>query len=165
MNTTPHNPTQDPETRRLGDGEKHNGHAHPPGCALLDIPTPEENASALEEFFAEQRKLATEGRSAVAAAKPALLRLCDVLRGRSGQPFKLRSLLYSLYNGQPASLIEIVALDWEIRKDLCAVLLAFGFEDPRDEANSFFYEELKTAITSAGQWKWFLEAHEEEDEK
>lgn len=144
-------------------GTKINGHARTGGGPVIHFPTAEENEAALAEFFGAQRKLNDEGRAAVDVARPALVRLCEVLRGRSGQPYKLRALLWSLYNGQPASLIEIVCLDWQIRKDLCAVLLAFSFEDQRDESNSFYYDELKAAITKAGQWDWFTEADAESE--
>ena len=38
------------------------------------------------------------------------------MRRRTDQSHKLRTLLYSLYNGEAASLIEIVTLDWPLRK-------------------------------------------------
>lgn len=141
-----------------------------PTGLILDQPSDEERNAVLDEFFAEQRKINTEGRAAVEAAVPAMARLAEVLQGRSGQPYKLRALLWSLYNGQPTGLIEIVGLDREIRKDLCAVLLAFGFEETRfvdgvpQPGASFFYDEMKAAIEKAGQWAWFIEEHKEEEE-
>ena len=78
--------------------------------------------------------------------------LAIVLQGRSGQPYELRGLLYSLYNGQPSSLLEIVVFDWPIRKDLICVLSAFGHDE-------FFYDEMKAALVKAGVWEWFIEAH------
>jgi len=78
---------------------------------------------------------------------------------KTGQGYKLRALLYSLWNGKPASLFEIVALDFEIRQDLCAVALAFGFEDWRG-TDSFFYEQIRLAVSKAGLWHWFLEEAE-----
>lgn len=133
-------------------------------------PTEEENKAALDEFFADQRKMNAEKREAVKAAIPALERLCEVLKDRSGQPYKLRAILFSIWNGKPASLVEIVCLDWDIRKDLCAVLLAYGYDAPpqfegqpsEKSAPDFFYDEIRTAITKAGQWNWFLEAGQEE---
>jgi len=105
----------------------------------IHFPTPEE-----EEVLGKERN------EADAKALPAMERLAEVLQGRSGQPYKLRSILWSLYNGKPASLVEVVCLDWAIRKDLVAVILAFG-------SYSFFYQELKAAVTKAGQWNWFEE--------
>lgn len=142
----------------------------PTGKLILDTPTDEERQSALADFFAEQRKINEAGRKAVAAAVPAMQRLAEVMQGRSGQPYKVRTLLYSLYNGQPASLIEMVNLDRSIREDLCAVMLAFGFEETRfvggvpEPGVTFFYEEMMAAIEQAGQRKWFLEAHNDEEE-
>ena len=164
MTASPAKQTPAPEALPLPHPDtKINGHAQPTRGPIIHLPTKEENEAALEEFFGAQRKMRDEGRAAVALARPALERLCEVLRGRSGQPYKLRALLWSLYNGQPASLVEIVCLDWQIRQDLCAVLLAFGFEDRYDETNDFFYDALKAAITKAGQWAWFEEAFEESE--
>lgn len=79
------------------------------------------------------------------------------MSNQTGQGFKLRALLYSLYNGQPASLLDVVCLDWAIRKDLGAVVLAFGFDDPHGSTH-FFYGALKSAVQAAGLWSWFVEA-------
>jgi hypothetical protein len=61
-----------------------------------------------------------------------------------------------------ASLIELVTLDWKIRQQLCAVLLAFGFEDIADPKVAFFYDAMKMEIAGAGLWTWFTEADESE---
>lgn len=139
-----------------------NGHTLPARGPVIHLPTKEEREAALAKFFAGQNKLAAETSAAAEIARPAMARLAEVLRGRSGQPYKLRALLWSLYNGKPCALIEAVCLDWEIRKDFGAVLLAFGFEDPRDETNAFFYAAMKAAITQVGQWDWFVEESESE---
>jgi hypothetical protein len=120
-------------------------------------------ANGLDEFFAGLRKVREAGRKAVESAEPAMERLARVLCDRSGQPYKLRALLYSLYNGQPTSLLEVVGLDRAIRADLCAVILAFGYEEPAP-GKSFFYKEMKAAIDKVGQWEWFIEAHKGEEE-
>ena len=134
---------------------------------LINPPTEEENKAVLDEFFEEDRKRRNEGREAVTTALPALDRLCEVMRGRSGQPYKVRALLYSLWNGQPASLVEVVGLDWEIKKDLCAVILAFGCESGpfcKGEPFSFFYDAVAAAVKKAGQFEWFLEEFKEKEE-
>lgn len=114
-----------------------------------------EQEDTLADFFAEERRKNQERREAVAAARPALERLCQVMQERSGQPYKVRALLYSLWNGEATGLIDVLGLDWQIRKDICAVTLAFGFEEP---GNEFFYKAIREAITKAGQWDWFIEA-------
>lgn len=127
----------------------------------------EEKKSVFAGFIAEQRGIKRERRAAVALAAPALERLCQVLCERSGQPKHLRGLMFSLYNGQPVSLLEVLTLDWEIKKDFCALVLAFGYENGPAaicDTPDFFYAAMKEAITKAGQWDWFLEAYEEEGE-
>ena len=117
---------------------------------FIHFPTPEEDAAALQEFLAEQKLIRNERREAVANAIPAMERLAEVLKERSGQPYKIRALLHSMWNGKPAPLIELVCLDWALRKDLVAVMLAFGDDN-------FFYKEIEAAVRKAGQWRWFLE--------
>lgn len=119
----------------------------------LHIPTEEENQAALREFFAERKQVNEERRQAVLAAEPALKRLCEVMCDRSGQCYKVRSILYSLWNGQPTQISETLNLDWQIKKDICAVILAFGFED---KDTKFFYNALEQAVRATGQWDWFL---------
>ncbi|MGA3170324.1 MAG: hypothetical protein ABSE62_04865 [Chthoniobacteraceae bacterium] len=132
-------------------------------ACIINPPTEEENKAALDEFIAEDRKQRNEARESATAAMPAVDRLCEVMRGRSGQPYKVRALLYSLWNGQPVSLVEVVGLDWKIKKDLCAVILAFGYESGPfcKEEFSFFYDAVTAAVKRAGQFEWFLEEHKE----
>ncbi len=124
----------------------------------IHIPTEEENRANLSDVLRRQRRVNAQRRDASLIALQALDRLAVVMQGRSGQPYKLRSILYSLWNGKPTSLVEIVGLDWEIRQDLVSVLLAFGFEDRQVK---FFYDAVKAAVTKAGQWDWFIEEHED----
>jgi hypothetical protein len=116
----------------------------------IHFPTPEEREATQARLIEELATLRREQAEADAEALPALARLAEVLRERSGQPYKLRSLLWSLWNGKPTSLLEVVNLDRSIRKDLCAVLLAYG-------SDAVFYDALKAAVTRAGQWDWFVE--------
>jgi len=126
----------------------------------LDEPTAEEREAALQSFGAAIRQTTTERRAAAELAVPALGRLCEVMAAQTGQSYKVRDLLYSLWNGQPAELLEIVALDWAIRRDLCAVLLAFGHEDREVQ---FFYDAVKSALVDAGLFAWFLAARREKE--
>lgn len=100
------------------------------------------------------RLVAWHRQHAAMLAIPAMDRLCEVLKERSGQPYKLRALLWSLWNGKPASLVEIVGLDWAIRQDLLCVLAGWGWEDSKPK---FFYNAIEQAVRKAGQWDWFCE--------
>lgn len=79
--------------------------------------------------------------------------LVDCCRHKTGQSYKLRGLLYSLWNGQPYSLLEIVNLDFSLRWALLNVLANFG-------APKFFYAEIKTAFVAAGLFEWFIEQYQ-----
>lgn len=79
----------------------------------------------------------------------ALERLLPVLAGRSGQSYTVRGILFSLWNGEPYSWLEVVSLDTVIRKDLAVLVTSWG-------ADGFFYHEMKTAVSAAGQWGWFI---------
>ena len=120
-----------------------------------DEPTAEERDAVLKDFAGKLNTARDERRAAVAAAEPALQRLCGVMRQMTDQSGHVRGLLYSMFNGQPYSLLEIVAVDWAVQKDICAVLLAFGYED---RETKFFYDSIKTAVVSAGLWDWFIAA-------
>jgi hypothetical protein len=84
--------------------------------------------AALKEFFFAVRIAAIESDAAVTAEKPALARLAAAVSG-------------------------LLALDWSLRKDLCAVLLAFGHGE-------FGYDYMKSAFEQAGDRdaRWFLGA-------
>jgi hypothetical protein len=121
----------------------------------IHFPTEEENSAALKEFF-ERLKYTTEAHfKAAIEGAPALARLCDVMSHKTDQSYHVRALLYSLWNGKPASLVKIVNLDWQIRTDICAVIMGFGFECKN--GFGFFYTAIQTAVESAGLWDWFLE--------
>ena len=83
-----------------------------------------ERESALKDFFAAVRDAATEADAAVDAAKPALARLAVAVAGHdNGQALRVRAILISLYTGGSAlaDVSDLMALDWPLRKDLCAV--------------------------------------------
>src|SRR4051812_24092068 len=86
----------------------------------IHFPTEEEKKAVIDEFIASQRVMRKERRAAVDVAALALPRLCEVMHVRTGQSYKVRALLYSLWNGKPASASELMNLDWDIRKDVCA---------------------------------------------
>jgi hypothetical protein len=80
--------------------------------------------------------------------------LADCCANKTGQGYKLRALLYSLWNGKPASLLEIVTLDRNLRLCLLTVMEHFG--EP-----TFFYEEIKSAFNKRGLFLWFCDEGEE----
>ena len=110
--------------------------------------------NAAKELAASLTAIRHEKDHALPSALVALQRLADVCRHKTGQSYKVRALLYSLWNGKPANLLEIVSLDWTIRKDLLAVMLAFGHDD-------FFYDEIKGAFVNRGLFDWFIEEGEQ----
>lgn len=121
---------------------------------VIRTSTPEEDAAAWREFFERQKRVDAERVKAAVVAVPALKRLCKVMCDRSGQPHKIRALIYSLWNGKPVELNEVLSLDWELRQDVCAVILAFGFES---KGVKFFYRTIEEEVRAVGQWDWFLE--------
>ena len=119
------------------------------------------NDPKANELFAAMRRNRDEQLEHVKEATAALDRLVAVMRTRCGQAYKLRALLYSLYNGKAASLLDVVCLDWALRKDLATVILAFGYEDRRNGV-SFYYDALQARVKHAGQWDWFIALEEDE---
>lgn len=83
--------------------------------------------------------------------------LIAACRHKTGQSYKLRGLLYSLWNGQPYSLLEIITLDQSLRHALLVVIANFG-------APKFFYAEIKSAFVAAGLFDWFCEQYEPQPE-
>jgi hypothetical protein len=108
----------------------------------------------VKEALERERKIFEQRRQAALLAVLAMERLAKVMQGRSGQPYKVRNIIYSIWNGKPCDLYLILNLDWEIRQDLMLVLLGFGWEDDKAQ---FFYRAVEDAIRKAGQWDWFLE--------
>lgn len=117
----------------------------------------EDKKAALKAFFSAAKDVDKEQLAAIAAAKPALERLCRSMRQRTDQSSRVRDLLYSAWNGQATPLIEVCALEWALKKDVCAVLLAFGCET---EADAFYYDALIAPVKAAGLFEWFCAAAE-----
>jgi hypothetical protein len=107
-----------------------------------------------KKFLASMKLVSEERTLAVRAARPALARLVAACAHHSGQSVKLRALLFSLWNGKPADLSDVMTLDWSLRQDLCAVILAFGFGSGPQE---FFYQAIETEFRQAGLFDWFIE--------
>ena len=112
-------------------------------------PTPTADPD-VKAYFAKLRALRAERAALVLPAVEALDRLVVCCAGGTGQSYKLRTLLFSLWNGKPADLLESVSLDWELKKDFCAVVLAFGHDE-------FFYDAMEFAFEQRGLLSWFKE--------
>lgn len=117
---------------------------------------------ALAEFGRQMRETRASQREAIALAVPALERLVKVCAARTGQSYTLRGLLYSLWNGQPVGLVDVVTLDFSLKRDFAAVLLGFGCE-PGGVA-AFYYDAVSGAFKAAGLFEWFIEASTAPDE-
>ena len=103
----------------------------------------------LRDHFRSLRQAKAEQELAIEAAEEAIKRLVMVCANKTGQSFHLRALLFSLWNGKKAELLNVVNLDWALRKDLCAVILAFGCEP-------FFYDAVRDAFDRKGLLEWFI---------
>lgn len=121
---------------------------------FINFPTVAEEQEALAAFYRRQSAVRAEKRAEALRAGPALVRLVEAMRHQTGQGFKIRALLFSLWNGKPARLSDVLVLDWELRKDFASVLLAFGYEDAELKC---FYSNMEEAVRTAGLWMWFLE--------
>lgn len=115
-----------------------------------------DNKAALDEFFAAVRAAARESEAAVASAKPALARIAQAIAGHdNSQALRVRQILLSLYSGGSvlADVSDLLTLDWSLRRDLCAVMLAFNHGE-------FSYETVAAAFEQAGDrhCRWFLGA-------
>jgi hypothetical protein len=126
----------------------------------LDDVTDSKADALIDDALRTQRERQLQRRDAAIIAVPALYRLVDVMRHKTGQGYKLRAFLYSMFNGKPASLLEALGLDWPIRQDLALVWLGFGYEDP-GRGHAFFYDALKDAVSSVHLWAWFIEEGKE----
>jgi len=102
----------------------------------------------LKQFLAKVKAMQRERDALVQPAAEALARLVVVCANRTGQSQHLRALLFSLWNGKPARLNETLGLDWELKRDFCAVLLAFGHDE-------FFYKAVQAAFEARGLFAWF----------
>ena len=82
-----------------------------------------------------------------------LAELVEVCADKTGQSYKLRGFLYSMWNGKPYSLMEIISLDHQLKLRLLLILAAFG-------KPGFFYDEIKAAFVERGLFDWFCEEGE-----
>jgi len=119
----------------------------------IELETLEENEQDLNDLFAAMRRQKEKMRAALPAAYAGITALVSACACGTGQSYHLRALLYSLWNGKPARLVEIVSLDRPLREALLAVMDVFGSE-------AFFYDEISGAFKAAGLFDWFREEGE-----
>ena len=111
-----------------------------------------DNESPIAQYVQHVRATRELAHGLIKEAKPALLRLIHVMRNTTNQSYHVRALLFSLWNGKPTSLIEVVNLDNAVRQNVVAVILAFGLSDGREE---FFYDAISLPLKQAGIFEWF----------
>ncbi|HEY4414519.1 MAG TPA: hypothetical protein VGO57_02415 [Verrucomicrobiae bacterium] len=116
----------------------------------INFPTEQESDAMKAEFFKRMKKVRLEREAALHPAETGLTELVKACKSDCGQAYKIRALLFSLWNGKATSLLEVVDLDWELRKHFAAVVLAFGHND-------FFYDAIRSAFKNENRWDWFLE--------
>ena len=115
--------------------------------------------TATQEMFQKlAANRATMRDLAIQARREALPFLVQTMAHQTGQSYKLRALLYSLWNGQPADLSDVLGLDWNLRVALLVVIAAFGFEEKGGTGETFFYEAISTELQQHGLTTWFCEA-------
>ena len=112
--------------------------------------TPAERLDALRQFGAKLKLQRMADAVRAEQAQGSLKLLIQAMGYKTGQSYYLRSLLYSLWNGKAAKLINVLNLDRELRDALLNVISGFG-------AEHFFYNEISNALVSAGLFDWFCE--------
>ena len=127
-------------------------------CTTLQTENPtKRNAKdqrALKQFFQHAKQCMDEQPAAAQAGLAALPRLVKACCHKGDTSYRLRGLLYSLFNGHPANLNDIQCLDWSLRKDLAAVILGMG-------SPGFSDDMILTAFETHNLGAWFLQAKPE----
>lgn len=136
------------------------GNAAPSFEALTEAPA--QNLAELSQFFRDVNRMEAEARGAAAEARTAMERLAKMCSSHSntGGTIAVRDILYSAFSGGAtrADLGGLGALDWDVRKDVLAVLLAVnqpGFSD-----SDILQGMVRVGGASLGDW--FCERYEHE---
>lgn len=129
-----------------------------PAPPLAESRADSKRSNTVEELLAAQKRLQEQRAHAATDAALRLPMLVDACACKTGQSYIIRALLFSLWNGKPVDLSDTLRLDWELKKSLCVVIVAFGFE--RDE-NKFFYDAITEAFKARGLFDWFREEGDE----
>lgn len=124
---------------------------------MIHFPTEAEARQQLADAFTRLRGIRALHVQNAERAHHALPILCDAMRHRTGQGYKLRRLLFSLWSGTPgADLSDVLALDYELRSALACVLMGWGCASTPTQPE-FFYAALEAELTKAGLFDWFRE--------
>lgn len=127
--------------------------------------TQERRDELMAKSMRQMREARAEHRAAAIAGHEAIKRLVIACGHKSGQSRTVRAALYSLWNGGARSLREsVTGIDWSIKKDLCAVMLGFGF-DGNEAVPSLWDDAIRKPFEAAGLWGWFLEEAELNEEE
>lgn len=129
--------------------------------AMTEAPA-QNTAELSRSFWRDINRMDAEARGAASQARTAMERLAKMCSSHSntGGTIAVRDILYSAFSGGAtrADLGGLGALDWDVRKDVLAVLLAVnqpGFSDS---------EILQAMIRIGGQstGDWFCERYDHE---
>lgn len=142
--------TIDTTRRDSGVADTHDGIATTGGCAEGN------GESDVADFMKAVRTIHLEKRTAAKMARESLKKLIEACAQKTGQSYNLRALLYSLWNGKATPVINLLDLDYPLRRAFLEVCLGFGFDGDAQES-SFFYSEVKAAFYERGLFNWFVE--------
>lgn len=115
-------------------------------------PDPEIVSKVLHEAAVKLQRIVKEGRAAGDDGLLAMKRIAtQVVGGDNGQAVLMRSYLLSIFGKTLADLSQVGRLDWDLRKDLCAVLLGVNQGDFDDF-------EIRELLIAAGDHnaEWFF---------
>lgn len=127
------------------------------GGPVIDFRSEQEERDDVASTLQQMRSVRREAVQFAAVAPAELAKLIECMRHQTGQGYKLRKLLYSLWSGRPgADLSDVLSLDWELRKSLMAVLMGWGCSGTNTQPE-FFYAALEASLRDAKLMNWFCE--------
>lgn len=127
------------------------------GVPVINFRSEQEERDDVASALQRMRAVRREAVQFAAVAPVELGKLIECMRHQTGQGYKLRKLLHSLWSGSAtADLSDVLSLDWELRKSFVAVLLGWGCSSTPTQPE-FFYRALEEALSDAGLVEWFRE--------
>jgi len=106
----------------------------------------------VKAFATKLNRVVMEGRKAGDDGLEAMERIAaQIIGGDNGQAILMRSMLLSIFGKVKVDLSEIGRLDWDLRKDLCAVILGVNH-------GRFDDYKIREILIAAGDHKaaWFF---------